>query len=63
MDFLEEANLPERKVGYVCISEDTGAEIKNNISKLGLKMLLAPSAAGLTSPVRSHADIVIHHMV
>ena len=62
MVFLEKANLPIKKADYILVDERINEELKANISSLGIKMIFAPKAKNLTSPVRSHADIVIHHL-
>lgn len=62
MEFLKEANLPDKRVGLVCVSEDIKESLKMNISKLGINQIYAPQIKNIESPVRSHADVMLHHL-
>ena len=62
MEFIENPNLPERKAGYVFISCDAPADILKSLENMDIKPILVKRAKNITTPVCSHADILIHHL-
>ena len=62
MRFLKKANLPEMQVGTVCVNHRCSENIKNELTRLGISIIESPPADQMTSPVKNHADIVLHHL-
>lgn len=62
MKFLKDANIPERKVDIVCIDKNRDKKITDELNTLGIKIIDAEGAEGIVSPVKSHADVVLHHL-
>ncbi len=62
MRFLKKANLPDLPVGVVCINRCCSKNIKDELIRLGINIIESPPAEKMTSPVKNHADVVLHHL-
>lgn len=59
---MDKANLPSDAVGYVCVSANVPYEIFENLQMANIHVLSIPCAKNITSPIASHADLIIHHL-
>ncbi len=62
MEFLENANLPCKRVSCVIADERIDIETKKTLENEKIKIIYSKAAVGLTSPIKSHPDIVFHHL-
>lgn len=62
MQFITDANLPQKNIGYVCISEKTPKSILLSLKQMNITPIFVPSAKDISSPVSSHADVILHHL-
>lgn len=60
-EFIKSPNLPEGKVDTV-IAGEGASDFFPSLRKLGIKILSAKSDNTLSPPVRSHADMLAHHL-
>ncbi len=62
MKFLKDANIPEKRVDIVCIDKNRDEKITEELNFLGINIIDTEGAEGINSPIKSHADVVLHHL-
>ncbi|NMP38159.1 MAG: hypothetical protein GX051_08620 [Clostridiales bacterium] len=60
-EFIKNPNLPYGKVNAV-IAGEGASEFFPSFEKLGIKVFTASADTALSYPVRSHADMLVHHL-
>lgn len=62
MNFIKNANLPDRKVSCVVVDGKICEDAKNTLKSANIKIIYTKAANGITSSIKSHPDIVLHHL-